>query len=120
MKEKIIGKQVHSVSGLYVDSEEFIIEFKDNSRLKMLHYQDCCENVRIADIDGDKDDLIDGVIIDFTETTSYDFDGYTDYCDDSHTWTFYCIQTTKGYVWIRWLGESNGYYGESVDLEFIE
>jgi hypothetical protein len=41
---------------------------------------------------------------------------YTGRYDESHTWTLFVLETSKGRVEFWWLGESNGYYGEEVDF----
>ena len=86
---------------------DFLTESGD--RYRMLHFQDCCENVRIEDINGDLDDLIGVPIVQADERTERGSGG-----PGSQTWTFYHFRTIKGDVTIRWLGESNGYYSERV------
>lgn len=98
----------------------------------MFHYQDCCESVCLEDVCGDWNDLINSKILQADEVENEVFEnewearfkdeGYgrknaeDDYYPESHTWTFYKIATIKGYVTLRWFGESNGYYSENVDF----
>ena len=90
-------------------SDDQILFRTDRGSYLMHHYQDCCESV--ADISGDLDDLIGSPLLKAEESSNSRSVG----CD-SCTWTFYHFATVKGYVTIRWLGQSNGYYSESVDF----
>lgn len=113
--ESLKGKTISSVVGLESESDEIVFTLSCGEKFKMHHYQDCCEQVYVNDICGDVDDLINAKIIHFEERVS---DAEEREFGECGTWTFYDIQTTKGCVNIRWLGESNGYYSESVDVEW--
>ena len=100
------------------DDYELCFYLTETNYVRMYHSVDCCESVYIEDICGDLDDLVGATILYFEEVSSDDMKPMSEY-DESFTWTFYRIQTTKGSVDIRWYGTSNGYYSESVDIEFF-
>lgn len=111
--KELEGKVVRGISGLHKGSEEVDIVTECGQHYRFEHIQDCCEHVDLEDFEHDG---IEGAnIISAVESTSYD-DPNPRGWDESYTWTFYRINTTKGELFMRWLGESNGYYSESVDL----
>tara|TARA_R110000765_G_scaffold413419_4_gene513464 strand:+ start:176 stop:550 length:375 start_codon:yes stop_codon:yes gene_type:complete len=115
--EVLIGKTITHINE---ESYELIFTCSDDTQYRMFHEQDCCENVELEDICGDLSDLINSEIIMAEESESEDYDGKErDYTPDSCTWTFYKFGTMKGYVTLRWFGESNGYYSESVSFQKI-
>ena len=118
---ELLGKTIVKIENLEVGMDEAIFATSDGSIYKMFHDQECCEHVEIEDIDGDVDDLIDSVILQAEEVSSEENpEGVTIEDQESFTWTFYKLATIKGYVTIRWYGESNGYYSESVEFEKIK
>ena len=107
---------------IQVNKEKDRIVFTSSSGNKylMYHVQDCCECVDIEDICGDLNDLLNTPIL-LAEEVIGEQDKNPEGVDapeyqDSFTWTFYKLATIKGAVTIRWYGESNGYYSESVDF----
>lgn len=116
----LIGKTLTKVVGK-VGDDEIIFKASDGKKYHLIHYQSCCESVSVEDICGDMNDLVGSPIIQAEENSSNDNpDGVTKECQDSFTWTFYRIATAKGQVVIRWYGESNGNYSESVDFEEVK
>ncbi len=90
----------------------------DGSAYAFHHEQDCCENVWVEDVCGDVADLIGSPLVQAEEVVSKEGDPKPEY-PDSWTWTFYKFATIKGSVTLRWLGESNGYYSESVSFDAV-
>ena len=109
-----------------VENEGDVVRFTcdDGTVFEQYHDQDCCESVRVEDVTGALDDLVGSPITMADESTSRERPAdmklrEREYADDSETWTFYRLATVKGYVTIRWFGQSNGYYSESVDFHRI-
>lgn len=120
----MLGRTPRAVT---VTDEQLTFIFDDGAVYEFNHQQDCCEHVYIEDICGDLSDLVGLPILEAYESSSDGSSGKPEQrpfwepddpttisSDDSSTWTFYCFGNHKTRVTVRWLGESNGYYSESV------
>lgn len=111
----LVGKTL--VRAEQQDNDKMVFETDSGEIFEMFHSQDCCESVEIESVVGDLSDLIGHPITLAEEVLGETPADYKfEYEPDSYTWTFYKFATIKGYVDVRWLGESNGYYSESVDI----
>jgi len=107
---------IESVHGLQKDSDDLTIN-TDCGALRFYHIDDCCEFVTIEDFEQDGD-LIGARILSIELCESEAKSARPPKYAESYTWTFYRINTNKGGLFLRFLGESNGYYSESVDVSW--
>ena len=107
----LLGQTLKSIKGNVGDREVFF-ETINGDRYEMYHQQDCCEDVYLEDINGELSDLVGSPLTQAEENSEDAADGNF----LSATWTFYKLATINGYVTLRWFGESNGYYSESVSI----
>lgn len=114
--EELKGKTLVKIENK--NNDELLFTTANGEIYKLYHKQECCESVSIDDICGDLDDLIGEPIIEADEVTSSENPPGVEKKQHQKwfTWTFYKIGTAKGFVTIRWYGESSGYYSESVDF----
>lgn len=118
----LVGKTIVKIDK---SDTEMHFELDSGEKYRLYHDQWCCEEVRIEDICGDLDDLLNSPITMAEEVTSKEPhngkpEPNPDVWNDSFTWTFYKLATVNGYVTIRWLGTSNGYYSEEVNFEEVK
>ena len=112
---QMLGKTFVQVTGA-VGNFDLLFETANGERFMFAHQQDCCERVDINDIVGDLEDLVGEPLLVAEQVEGETPVDFNEREYESITWTFYKFATRKGYVDVRWLGESNGYYSEGVDL----
>lgn len=108
--DTLIGKTIINISGLEEESEEVVITTRSSDGVTELHTfwheVGCCEEVWLEDFE--KPTANGGLIISAELSTEINKG-----CNNE-TWSFYKIETTKGELFMRWYGASNGYYSEEV------
>lgn len=111
----LVGKTFKTV----IAKTDELIFIGDCGTFSFYHEQDCCESVYIEDVVGDLSDLEGEPILMAEEVIGETPEGWEkDKLTESYTWTFYKFATKKGYVDVRWFGESNGCYSESAELHW--
>jgi len=109
------GERLISVDGLKDGSEEVILKTASGRVFKMYHQQDCCESVQItrhSSFYGNADNPLE--VHEAEEKIEQNIPA-----SESATRTTFIINggSYSGFF-IEWVGESNGYYSESVS--FVE
>ena len=112
---EMLGKTLISIKGMENGNDEVYFNCSDGSRYFMHHYQECCESVSIEDVCGNVEDLIGSPLLMSEKTNVESGEAISGSC----TSTWYKFATIKGYVTVRWYGESNGYYSEEVNFERV-
>jgi hypothetical protein len=112
------GLNGKTITKLNVD-DVTTIETSDGKRYQLSHSQDCCESVRHEKTIGEIENVLNSPIT-LAEEDNSDPKWATDYgYNESHTWSGYFLETVNGRVELWFLGESNGYYSESMGFSEI-
>lgn len=90
-----------------------VVLFEGERTFAIMHKIDCCEDVILEDCNGDLANLVGTPIFSAAEAVSESQPGEV---EESLTWSFYHLRTSKGDVTLRFRGASNGYYSETVQL----
>jgi hypothetical protein len=107
------GLRIERIEGASAGSDEVLIVTTAlaSPTFRLVHYQDCCEGAAVESVSGNPEDHI-GKVVTLAEEDSVVAD-----VGESSTRTTFRIQTEAGEFVIVWLGESNGYYNVSVEVE---
>lgn len=100
----------------YIDidetSDQIMLTTKSGRSVMIYHQQDCCESVRIESTEGDWGNLIGKVIVSASDNAER---SETMFGTETKTELRFVVDGST--VISRWIGESNGYYSESVDFK---
>ncbi len=101
------------ITHIDIDPENDIITITTKSKrsFSLHHNQCCCEYVRIVGYDGEIRSIYGKPVV----VAEHSEEAVSD-CQTNITIT---LKTDRDTLIFRWIGESNGYYSESVDISEI-
>ncbi len=92
--------------------DQILLTTRSGRQFLVYHEQDCCESVRIVGQDGNFEKLIGKPIVEARDNAV----DTSEEAADSQTTTTLIFRVDGETVISRWVGDSNGYYSESVDI----
>lgn len=103
---------------VYVEGDGSPIKTAEGNTYGLRHQQSCCESVDYIRTDGNIVDLLNTPVLEAYSDHPSDCPGYPvkNRFVESHTWSRFYIRTAAGEVTFWYLGQSNGYYGETMDF----
>jgi hypothetical protein len=122
--EKLTFLDGRTVKNVYVSDDAFTLEIDDVNYpfVHFYHRQSCCEDVKIEDIVGGKLSELVGQKMYHCELVEQDNEDSSFVAKEdvnyitSATWSFLKLNTLKDSITVRWWGESNGYYSETISI----
>lgn len=96
-------------------NDEIMLTTQSGRQIRIYHSQDCCESVTIEDTEGNWHELIGKPIL-VAEHDEQPLGDPPPKYSDSWTRTSLTFKVDGATVISRWIGESNGYYSESVNI----
>lgn len=110
--EELKGQTITSIEH---NENEAVFTTSEGKRYQLYHDQDCCESVLIQSVEGDIQSVLNSPIdLAYEKIAHEDENGQ----HESVTYSDFILETENVRLVLKWVGESNGYYSESVT--FIE
>lgn len=112
-----------TLKSVELTADSVVLSFYDKEhkprKFEIYHRQDCCESNDLTDVifSGRVNQLF-GRLLTVAEQ-EYTQAGPRPCNSESYTWSHYKFGTDYAFVDIWFLGESNGYYGETTDIDEI-
>lgn len=111
------------VTNIDISDDDILITTEGNNQFRFYHDQECCESVYIYDCNDDlkvlENKKLESVFYDCIHNVDPDDITNSDQYRESFTWTNVYFVTNEKTVCVRWYGESNGYYNETIDIQEI-
>ena len=97
------------------EKDEILLTTESGRQILIHHVQDCYESVAIEGTDGEWRELVGKPLVEVTQEETEGGEPPSEY-SESWTRTTLMFKVNDATVISRWIGESNGYYSESVDI----